>query len=108
MYNPLSVTSAFVTVPTGLSVCWWWRIGCFMKFGRAFHCYVLEEENFDKEFIIPSVFPVKPNKRSTQKTIDTYNEWMISHPNSQMIISSIYNSQNKRDSYKSIAIFTAM
>ena len=38
---------------------------------------------------------------------DTYNEWMLSHPNSQMIISSIYNSQNKRDSYKSIAILTA-
>jgi hypothetical protein len=38
---------------------------------------------------------------------DTYYEWMLSHPNSQMIISSIYNSQNKRDSYKSIAILTA-
>ncbi|MDI6833146.1 MAG: T9SS type A sorting domain-containing protein [Bacteroidales bacterium] len=37
---------------------------------------------------------------------DTYNEWVLSHPNSHMIISSIYNSQYKRDSSKAIAILT--
>lgn len=46
-----------------------------MRFGRAFHCYVLEEENFLDEFVIPSEFPTKPNRRSTQKTIDAYSEW---------------------------------
>lgn len=46
-----------------------------MKFGRAFHTYILEYEKFNEEFIVPDFFPTKPNKRSTQKTIDTYKEW---------------------------------
>lgn len=48
-----------------------------MKFGRAFHCFVLEgEEAFNKYFTVIDIFPTKPNKRSTQKTIDTYNQWL--------------------------------
>jgi exodeoxyribonuclease VIII len=47
-----------------------------MKFGRAFHCYVLEDIRiFWESFVIPETFPTKPNSRSTQKTIDTYNSW---------------------------------
>jgi hypothetical protein len=50
-----------------------------MKFGRAFHCYVLEgQQSFWNEFCIPDSFPTKPNRRSTQKTIDTYNLWIAS------------------------------
>ena len=62
-----------------------------MKFGRAFHCYVLEEENFNKEFVVPSVFPVKPNKRSTQKTIDTYNEWIKSLNGKQPVLQADFD-----------------
>ena len=47
-----------------------------MAFGRAFHCYVLEGADvFKTQFTIPDSFPTKPNKRSTQKTIDAYAEW---------------------------------
>jgi hypothetical protein len=50
-----------------------------MKFGKAFHCWSLEgKEMFEKEFIIPETFATKPNRRSTQKTIDTYTEWIKS------------------------------
>jgi hypothetical protein len=48
-----------------------------MKFGRAFHTWVLEgEAKLWDDFIIPESFPTKPNKRSTQKTVDTYNKWL--------------------------------
>jgi hypothetical protein len=47
-----------------------------MKFGRAFHSYVLEHDNFVNEFVVPDAFPTNPNKRSTQKTVDAYNEWV--------------------------------
>lgn len=56
-----------------------------MKFGRAFHSYVLEYDNFKNEFVTPEVFPTKPNKRSTQKTIDTYEEWLKSLDGKQAI-----------------------
>lgn len=48
-----------------------------MKFGRAFHSYVLEgNEEFYKHFVVPETFPTKPNRRSTQKTKDTYEAWL--------------------------------
>ena len=47
-----------------------------MKFGRAVHSFILEPAVFYTEFIIPEEFPTKPNKRSTQKTIDTYKAWV--------------------------------
>jgi exodeoxyribonuclease VIII len=48
-----------------------------MKFGRAFHCYVLEDRSiFWNEFVVPDYFPTKPNSRSTQKTKDAYAKWI--------------------------------
>lgn len=49
-----------------------------MKFGRAFHAFVLEPDVFHKEFIVPETFPTKPNKRSLPKTIDAYHAWIDS------------------------------
>jgi hypothetical protein len=47
-----------------------------MKFGRMIHSYILEIENFSKEYECVENIPTKPNKRSTKKTIDTYNSWL--------------------------------
>jgi hypothetical protein len=50
-----------------------------MRFGSAFHAYVLEGETaLWKDYCLPDTFPTKPNKRSTQKTIDTYALWEAS------------------------------
>jgi hypothetical protein len=47
-----------------------------MKFGRLFHTYVLEPENLDKEYVLVDSFPAKPNRRSTQQTIATYERFI--------------------------------
>jgi hypothetical protein len=50
-----------------------------MKFGRAFHTYVLEGQNeFFNRYRVYETAPPKPNKRSTEATIKKYNEWINS------------------------------
>ena len=48
-------------------------------FGRAFHVYLLEgDQEFYKGFSVCETIPTKPNKRSTDKTIGTYQAWLES------------------------------
>jgi hypothetical protein len=57
-----------------------------MRFGRAFHSYVLEGlAALSDDFAIVDSLPTKPNKRSTQKTIDAYTEWQESLNGKQAI-----------------------
>jgi len=58
-----------------------------MKFGRAFHTFVLEPNIFNEEFITPDNWPTKPNKRSTEKTVKAYGEWINSLDGKQPIAS---------------------
>ena len=63
-----------------------------MKIGRAIHCYILEGyEEFHKRYIIPDLFPTKPNKRSTQKTVDTYSQWLNSLGDKEAITQDDFN-----------------
>jgi len=57
-----------------------------MIFGRAFHSYVLEGLTaWNQDFVVALDVPTKPNKRSTQKTIDAYTDWQNSLDGKQPI-----------------------
>lgn len=63
-----------------------------MKFGRAFHAFVLEGNDvFNNEFWVRDYFPTKPNRRSKQETVDTYNKWIESLMGRQPITQDDFN-----------------